>query len=449
MSLKDRLNTSAVSGGIEVRLGEVSNEAGDVLAIANTYPTCLDLRHDIKEFIALETLATIAETNKSKAINELRSACDRAFMQSKYESLSLEEKQELFVELKNVVFGMGPIEDLLNDEDVTEIMINGSKEVWFERKGMLHKSDISFANDSQVRVLVDKIISPLGRRIDESTPMVNARLSQGQRINAVLPPIAIDGPSVTIRAFSKDTLTLQEYVESDSISANLELPLHWLIEARKNAIVSGGTGTGKTTLLNALGRIIPKEERIVTIEDSAELNLGRNKHVVRLEARPKNSEGVGEITIRDLVINSLRMRPDRIIVGECRGAEALDMLQAMNTGHDGSLTTLHANSPEDSIERLATLVRYAVDLPIDAINAQIGSGVDVVIQLKRDRMGRRYVCELSEIEKRGGQIEVAKRYVRTCFEEVGRWVNVPAYIKSALSYGLIDESEVKLWQSRL
>lgn len=412
-------------------------------------PTCLDLKADIKEFIALEELASIAETNQTRAINELKTACDKAFMAHKYAHLDEEKRQDLFSQLKNVIFGMGPIEELLRDETVTEIMINGSKDVWFERAGKLSKSDISFANDAQVRLLVDKIISPLGRRIDESTPMVNARLAQGQRINAVLPPIAIDGPSVTIRAFSKDTLTLQEYVDTMSISKNLELPLRWLVDAKKNVIVSGGTGTGKTTLLNALGREIDASERIVTIEDSAELNLGAGKHVVRLEARPKNSEGIGEITIRDLVINALRMRPDRIIVGECRGAEALDMLQAMNTGHDGSLTTLHANSTSDSVERLATLVRYAVDLPIDAINAQIASGVDVVVQLKRDRNGNRFVCELSEIEKLGGQIEISKCYERTSFEEMGRWLKMPAYIKSAIKVGLIGNKEARLWQSQL
>lgn len=448
MSLLDRVHSSNnFSGQDSNSLSRCS--IGHAEDFRRAMPTCLDLKADIKEFIALESLATIAETNRSKAINELKTACDKAFMGQRYAPLDESHRQELFSQLKNVIFGMGPIEDLLSDDTVTEIMINGSKDVWFERGGQLMKSDISFANDAQVRLLVDKIISPLGRRIDESTPMVNARLTQGQRINAVLPPIAIDGPSVTIRAFSKDTLTLQEYVDTKSISRNLELPLRWLVDVKKNVIVSGGTGTGKTTLLNALGREIDARERIVTIEDSAELNLGSGKHVVRLEARPKNSEGIGEITIRDLVINALRMRPDRIIVGECRGAEALDMLQAMNTGHDGSLTTLHANSTQDSVERLSTLVRYAVDLPIDAINAQIASGVDVVIQLKRDRNGNRFVCELSEIEKRGGQIEISKCYERTSFEEMGRWLKMPAYIKSAIKVGLIGDKEAKLWQSQL
>lgn len=448
MSLLERVNmTSEVKG--TGSYSRVNPCVGLETEKFESDPTCLDLKADIKEFIALEELASIAETNQTRAINELRTACDKAFMGHKYAHLDENKRQDLFLQLKNVIFGMGPIEDLLRDETVTEIMINGSKDVWYERAGKLSKSDISFANDAQVRLLVDKIISPLGRRIDESTPMVNARLTQGQRINAVLPPIAIDGPSVTIRAFSKDTLTLQEYVDTMSISKNLELPLRWLIDAKKNVIVSGGTGTGKTTLLNALGREIDACERIVTIEDSAELNLGAGKHVVRLEARPKNSEGIGEITIRDLVINALRMRPDRIIVGECRGAEALDMLQAMNTGHDGSLTTLHANSTSDFVERLATLVRYAVDLPIDAINAQIASGVDVVVQLKRDRNGNRFVCELSEIEKLGGQIEISKCYERTSFEEMGRWLKMPAYIKSAIKVGLIGDKEARLWQSQL
>jgi pilus assembly protein CpaF len=261
--------------------------------------------------------------------------------------------------------------------------------VFIERKGRLQAvPDIAFETHEQVRSLIDRILSPLGRRIDESSPLVSARLPQGHRVHAVLPPLALDGPHLTIRAFTQRVLTLEELQSGESFEAAVAQLLRWAVAARKSLAVIGGTGSGKTTLLNALSIHIPEGERIITIEDAAELKFNEHPHVVRLEARAANAEGLGEVSIRELVVNALRMRPDRIIVGECRADEAIDMLQAMNTGHDGSLTTLHANSPHEAVDRLVTMVRYAVDLPLDAIEAQIGNAFDLFVQTARLPHGR-------------------------------------------------------------
>lgn len=379
------------------------------------------LKNDIKEIIPLEALSSIVEANPVLARNELESACRQVFVEDKYSNLTESEKEKLKCELMDVIFGLGPIDSLINDESITEIIVNGHNNVFFEREGVLHKSDIKFVDDNQVRVLIDRIISPLGRRIDESSPYVNARLSNGYRVNAIIPPISLSGPCMTIRSFSDDIITLEKMREFGSVDSSVINYFDKMIKLKKNVCVSGGTGSGKTTLLNALSVLIPENERIITIEDAAELKFAPHVHCVRLEARPKNSEGLGEITIRELVQNSLRMRPDRIIVGECRGGEALDMLQAMNTGHDGSLTTLHANSTEDVINRMVTLVRYAVDLPVDAIKGLIFSAFDVIVQLSRSSQGKRFVCEISEVTTRK---ELKQIYSRPQFEEEGKWINM-------------------------
>ena len=318
---------------------------------------------------------------------------------------------------------MGPIENLVEDEDVTEIMVNGSQKIYVERGGVVEKTNLKFANDEQVRVLIDKILSPLGRRIDESSPMVNARLPQGHRVNAIIPPLSPDGPVVTIRAFTKRVMPLSEMLKKGSLEKSVFDFVKTSVKLRKNIVVSGGTGSGKTTMLNAMSCVIPRCERVITIEDSCELKFDEQTHVVRLEARPQNSEGTGAVTIRDLVKNALRMRPDRIIVGECRGGEALDMLQAMNTGHDGSLTTLHANSTADVVERMVALVRYAVDLPVDSIMSQLGSAFDYIIHMKRDSGGNRFLSEISSVnfDRKVRQMKIQKVYSRACFEEVGAW----------------------------
>ena len=298
-----------------------------------------------------------------------------------------------------------------------------------------------------MRVLIDRIVGPLGRRIDEASPIVNARLPQGHRVNAIIPPIALKGPTVTIRAFTRHVMTLHEMQEFGSLDETHATFLSWLVALRKNIVVSGGTGSGKTTMLNAISCLIDEGERIVTIEDAAELKFKEGLHVVSLEARPMNSEGKGAIAIRDLVQNALRMRPDRIIVGECRGAEALDMLQAMNTGHDGSLTTLHANSSSDVIERMVTLVRYAVDLPLSAIKAQIGTAFDYIVHLARSKDGSRYIAEISEVtfNRDEESVNVEPLYIRGR-EVCGKWLCTPKFLSELLEQKIASEVDISEWR---
>ncbi|MGE4564585.1 MAG: ATPase, T2SS/T4P/T4SS family [Victivallaceae bacterium] len=307
-------------------------------------------------------------------------------------------------ELVQEAIGLGPLEYLLEIENITEIMVNGPNNVYVERGGVLFRTDTAFADDNQVLSAIERIVSPLGRRIDESSPMVDARLPDGSRVNAIIPPLSLVGPSITIRKFSRKPLEAADLVRFGSISNDIIQFLDVCVAVRKNILISGGTGSGKTTLLNVLSSFIPNRERIVTIEDAAELQL-HQEHLVRLESRPPNVEGRGEINIRDLVRNSLRMRPDRIVVGECRGGEALDMLQAMNTGHDGSLTTIHANTPRDALSRLETLVLMAgFDLPLRAIREQIASAINIVVQISRERDGSRKLTHVSEITKMEGEV---------------------------------------------
>ncbi|MBN1865040.1 MAG: Flp pilus assembly complex ATPase component TadA [Victivallales bacterium] len=307
-------------------------------------------------------------------------------------------------ELVHEAIGLGPLEDLICMDDITEIMVNGPNHVYVEKDGVLLRTDTAFADDNQVEAAIERIVSPLGRRIDESSPMVDARLSDGSRVNAVIPPLSLVGPSITIRKFSKTPFKVQDLVSFGTLSENMVKFLDVCVKIRKNIIISGGTGSGKTTLLNVVSSFLPHSERIITIEDAAELQLGQ-QHIVRLEARPPNIEGKGEVSIRDLVRNSLRMRPDRIVVGECRSGEALDMLQAMNTGHDGSLTTVHANSPRDALARLETLVMMAgFDLPLRAIREQIASAITIVVQVDRHKDGSRKISNISEVTKMEGDI---------------------------------------------
>ena len=313
-------------------------------------------------------------------------------------------RERLAKEVLDEALGLGPLEDLLADPDVTEVMVNRKDRIYVERKGKIHLSDQVFSSDRAVLNVIERIVSPLGRRIDESSPMVDARLKDGSRVNAIIPPLAISGPTLTIRKFSKDPLTIDHLVNFGSITKEMAEFLRLAVVHRKNIIISGGTGSGKTTLLNVLSSFIPSDERIVTIEDAAELRLPQ-EHVVSLEARPPNIEGKGAIHIRDLVRNSLRMRPDRIVVGECRGGEALDMLQAMNTGHDGSLTTGHANSPRDILSRLETMVLMSgMELPVRAIREQISSAIDLIVQQSRFKDGTRKVTHITEVQGMEGDI---------------------------------------------
>jgi pilus assembly protein CpaF len=318
--------------------------------------------------------------------------------------LSRPERARLFEQIAAEILGLGPLQPLLEDDTISEIMVNGPKNVYIERKGRLHRVPVTFENNDHVMRIIDRIVAPLGRRIDESSPYVDARLQDGSRVNAVIPPISLVGPTLTIRKFSRNPITIEQLIQFGSITSEAVQFLKACVEARLNILISGGTGSGKTTLLNVMSSFIPNDERILTIENAAELQL-RQEHVVTLESRPPNIEGRGEITIRDLVINALRMRPERIIVGECRGGETLDMLQAMNTGHDGSMTTAHANTPRDALARVETMCLMAgMDLPVRAIREQVSSAVDLICQQERMRDGTRKVTTITEVSGMEGDV---------------------------------------------
>lgn len=319
-------------------------------------------------------------------------------------SVNRSEKNRIVSELCDDVLGLGPLEPLLNDSAISEIMVNGPYQVYIERKGKLELTTVRFRDDAHVMNIIDRIVSSIGRHVDESSPMVDARLKDGSRVNVIIPPLSLKGPVITIRKFSKIPLTIEDIIKSGSLSPKMAHFLENCVKGKANVLVSGGTGSGKTTLLNILSSYIPDNERIVTIEDAAELQL-RQDHVVTLESRPANHEGKGQIMIRDLVRNALRMRPDRIVVGEVRSGEALDMLQAMNTGHDGSLTTAHANTPRDLLSRIETMVLMAgMELPVKAIREQIASAIDIVVQQTRFRDGSRRVVNVSEVTGMEGDI---------------------------------------------
>ncbi|RLC67529.1 MAG: CpaF family protein [Chloroflexi bacterium] len=318
--------------------------------------------------------------------------------------LSRSERKRLFEQIVAEILGLGPLEPLLADPTVTEIMVNGAKHIYVERGGKITRVNVAFESDEHLMRIIERIVAPLGRRIDESTPYVDARLADGSRVNAVIPPISLIGPVLTIRKFFKIPLTVEQLIQYGTVSAEAMEFLKAGVQAKLNIVVSGGTGTGKTTFLNILSGYIPPDERIITVENAAELQL-RQEHVVTLESRPPNIEGRGEVTIQDLVINCLRMRPDRIVVGECRGPEAFDMLQAMNTGHEGSLTTIHANNPREATGRLENMILMAgMDLPHRAIREQIASAIDVIVQLERLRDGSRKVVAITEIQGMEGDV---------------------------------------------
>ena len=436
MSLSDRVAQAGKSPG-GLSLVEVGNFAR--------------LRQQVQERLSADDIARMMAESPSRARNEVRRACRRVFEQDEWLGVDAHSQNELIGQVLDSVFGFGPLEDLLADPSVTEIMVNGPKSVFYERNGKLYPSRKYFEDDMQLRALIDRILGPLGRRVDESSPMVNARLPEGHRVNVVIPPLALDGPTVTIRKFTDRVLSLDDLSALGSFDQPMRQFLSWAVKLRKNIAVSGGTGSGKTTLLNALSCEIASDERIVTIEDSAELRFLEHPHVVRLEARPRNAEGCGEVTIRDLVINALRMRPDRIVVGECRGAEALDMLQAMNTGHDGSLTTLHANNPREVITRLTTMVRYSADLPVDVVEANIASALDLVVQTTRGADGSRYVSHIAEIGydlvARSSRVDVL--YERGPLEKQGSWKELPAWLSEVTLRGIAGKRGVEAWKQRL
>ncbi len=332
-------------------------------------------------------------------------------------ALTRAERVRMLEQITDEIIGLGPLEPLLRDESITEIMVNGPRQVYIERSGKLELTNVVFQNDDHVMRIIDRIIAPIGRRVDESSPMVDARLTDGSRVNAIIPPLSLVGPVITIRKFSASPFTVDDLVRFGTATADMFDFLRACVEARLNIFVSGGTGSGKTTTLNVLSSFIPNDERIVTIEDAAELQL-RQEHVVTLESRPPNIEGKGAIPIRELVRNALRMRPDRIIVGECRSGEALDMLQAMNTGHDGSMSTGHANSPRDMLSRLETMVLMAgIDLPLRAIREQVASAVDLIVQQSRLKDGTRKIVNITEVQGMEGDVIVMQDVF--VFEQTG------------------------------
>ncbi len=352
-----------------------------------------------------ERLGTrLFETTNEDQLQALVMVEIAALMDASETALSPEERQRLVGEIARDVMGLGPIEQFLDDPTVSEVMVNGSSHIYVERAGVIEQTDVRFISEEHLRRVVERIVSSVGRRIDEASPMVDARLGDGSRVNVIVPPLSLDGSILTIRKFAKDPFTVNDLVAMGTLTDEVAAVLSATVEGGMNVLVSGGTGTGKTTLLNVLSSFIPHDERIVTIEDAVELQL-HQEHVIRLEARPENTEGQGQITIRDLVRNALRMRPDRIIVGEVRGAEALDMLQAMNTGHDGSLSTVHANAPRDALARVETMVLMAgFDLPTRAIREQIASALNLIVHVDRFRDGSRRLSHVTEVVGMEGDI---------------------------------------------
>jgi pilus assembly protein CpaF len=395
--------TTQVAGGDASRLSTLQARrvsAPSATPQAGTY-------FDLKTRVQNRLLAELDPSMDITKTDEVRKTIQGLFEQILSEEnivLSRPERARLFEQITAEILGLGPLQTLLEDETITEVMVNGAKNIYIERKGKIHRVPVTFESNDHVMRIIDRIVAPLGRRIDESSPYVDARLADGSRVNAVIPPISLIGPTLTIRKFSKVPITLEQLVQFGTVTQEALQFLKACVEARINIVISGGTGSGKTTFLNILSSFIPSDERILTIENAAELQL-RQEHVVTLESRPPNIEGRGEITIRNLVVNALRMRPDRIIVGEIRDDAALDMLQAMNTGHDGSMTTLHSNSPRDSLSRLETMTMMAgMELPVRAIREQVSSAIDLIVHQERMRDGSRKVVYITEVSGMEGDV---------------------------------------------
>ena len=406
----------------------------------------LEWKHRINErLLTVLDLSLLETIDESKARNEIREIALQIIVEESA-PLSVKQRTVVIQRIEDEVMGLGPLEPLLADNTISDILVNGAKSVYIERHGKLEKTNVTFNDDAHLLNTIDRIVSAVGRRIDESSPMVDARLSDGSRVNAIIPPLAIDGPSVSIRRFAVELLSADDLISLGTISAEMSKVLEVIVKARLNVLISGGTGSGKTTTLNILSAFIPEDERVVTIEDSAELQL-QQPHVVRLETRPPNIEGRGEVTSRDLVRNSLRMRPERIIVGEVRGAEALDMLQAMNTGHDGSLTTIHANTPRDALGRIENMVSMTgISFPIKALRAQIAAAINIVIQVSRMEDGSRKLVSIQEINGMEGDIITMSElftFDRSSVDDEGKVIGkikatgvVPAFYKGLAPRGI-------------
>ena len=407
------------------------------------------LRSELVERLGLATIASmLSEERASEVRSELRVVLE-AILNTREDLPPSAGKETLIRQVVDEVCGLGPIQPLLEDKEITEVMINGVGALFYERGGELYPAETVFDSPEQIMIVMDRILAPLGRRLDRSNPLVSARLANGDRVNAVAAPIAIDGPAVTIRKFSDRIRTLERLVEVGSMPAWYAQLLSWAVRCSRSIAVAGGTGSGKTTLLNALSCEIPPGERIVTIEDSAELRFDAHPNVVRLEARDSSIEGSGEVTIRDLVKNALRMRPDRIVVGEVRSGECIDMLNAMNTGHEGSLTTLHAGSAEEALMRLVLMARFGMDLPTDLIEEQIATAIDLIVVTRRLSDGTRVVTSLTEVSRaRDGSAQLDERVSYssgTCSWELR---SEPLFVSKGIEDGVLSEEEVRQWRRR-
>ena len=440
-----------------MRLSDYTRQAGSLQESAggaSSFAECKRvLRERLYQDVAGERLARLASLDRERARTELSALVAQVAASAGLDAVGGEQLDRLIDETVDMIIGLGPLESLLLDDSVTEIMVNGPDSVFFEREGRLYTAQERFDSEAQLRLVVDRVVSPLGRRVDDQQPLVNARLPQGHRVNVVIPPVSVQGTLLTIRKFKARSFSLDEMVEMDSMTQPMATLLSWAVKARKNIAVCGGTGGGKTTLLNALSREIPHDERIVTIEDAAELRFDTHPHVVRMETRMANAEGRGAVGIRDLVTNALRMRPDRIIVGECRGEETLDMLQAMTTGHDGSLTTLHAGSPREAMTRLVTMVRYGMELPTEVIEGQIVSALDLIVQQDRVFGGGRRITQIAS--RKRGFFEGGERFPYSTLvrwdKEAGAyvWERAPEWIDELVIDGLATQEEVERWRRQV
>lgn len=451
MSLLKRIEQGKTTGEEDASLVSGGSKLGTLEARRVSPPrkdaqdeTYADLKVRVQNRLLAELDPSIDVSEVEKVRGTIRDLFEQILTEESI-VLSRQEKHRLFEQIAAEILGFGPLQPLLEDNDITEVMVNGAKSVYFEKAGKINRAPITFESDEHVMRIIDRIVAPLGRRIDESSPYVDARLPDGSRVNAVIPPISLIGPCLTIRKFAKDPFTVEQLIDFGTLTPGAVLFMEAAVKARFNIIISGGTGSGKTTLLNVLSSFIPNDDRIITVENAAELQM-RQDHVVTLESRPPNIEGRGEVTIRQLVINTLRMRPDRIIVGEIRGEESLDMLQAMNTGHDGSLTTAHSNAPRDTLARVETMALMAgMDLPVRAIREQIASAIDLIIHQSRMQDGTRKVVSITEVVGMEGDVITMQdifRFEQTAIEDgkvLGELIPTglrPKYMDKIEAYGI-------------